>query len=158
MHCSVIWRPCLIKLIQLIERVQRCATKYILNDYISDYKSRLIKLQILPLAYILELNDIMFFICNLKHPHEGFNINNYISFASGDTRASANHKLQHNRSSTNTINISGSLGCGWVCLALASTHPCKMPNFSAQCTLLIIRWALGTASFVPICSTTWASE
>ena len=53
---------------------------YILNDYISDYKSRLIKLQILPLAYILELNDIMFFIRNLKHPHEGFNINNYILF------------------------------------------------------------------------------
>ena len=104
MYCSVIWRPCLIKHIQLIERVQRRATKYILNDYISDYKSRLIKLQILPLAYILELNDIMFFIRNLKHPHEGFNINNYISFASGDTRTSANHKLQHNRSSTNTMN------------------------------------------------------
>ena len=47
---------------------------------------------------------IMFFIRNLKHPHEGFNINNYISFASGDTRASANYKLQHNRSSTNTMN------------------------------------------------------
>ena len=73
-------------------------------DYISNYNSCLIKLQILPVAYILELNDIIFFIPNLKHPHEGFNINNYILFASGDTRASANHKLQHNRSSTNTIN------------------------------------------------------
>ena len=104
MYCSVIWRPCLIKHIQLIERVQRRATKYILNDYISDYKSRLIKFQILPHAYILELNDIIFFIRNLKYRHEGFNINNNISFVSGDTRASANHKLQHNRSSTNTIN------------------------------------------------------
>ena len=32
MYCSVIWRPCLIKHIQLIERVQHRATKYILND------------------------------------------------------------------------------------------------------------------------------
>ena len=30
--------------------------------------------------YILELNDIIFFIRNLKYPHEGFNINSYVSF------------------------------------------------------------------------------
>jgi len=93
MDCSVIWRPCPIKHVQLIEHMQRHATKYILIDYISDYKSRLIKLQILPLVYVhpIELNDIIFFIRNLKHPHEGFNINNYISFASGDTHASASY-------------------------------------------------------------------
>ena len=60
MYCFVIWRQCLIKHAQLIEHVQHRATKYILNDYISDYKSRLIKLQILSLAYILELNDNIF--------------------------------------------------------------------------------------------------
>ena len=54
--------------------------------------------------YILELNDI-FFIRNLNYPHEGFNINSYISFAaSGDTRAAANHKLQHNASPSHQCN------------------------------------------------------
>uniref|UniRef100_A0A1X7T6X9 Reverse transcriptase domain-containing protein n=2 Tax=Amphimedon queenslandica TaxID=400682 RepID=A0A1X7T6X9_AMPQE len=48
-YCSPIWRPNLIKDITTLERVQRRATKYILNDYSSDYKSRLISLQILPL-------------------------------------------------------------------------------------------------------------
>ena len=85
----------------MLERVQRCATKYILNEYVSDYKSCLRKLKILPLMYIL---DIIFFICNLQYPHEGFNINSYISIASKDTHATANHKLQHNRSPTNAIN------------------------------------------------------
>ena len=55
------------------------------NEYTSDYKSHLTKLQILPLMYILELNNIISFIRNFKFPHEGFNINSYISFASGDT-------------------------------------------------------------------------
>ena len=66
MYCSVLWKPHLIKHIQLIERIQRRATKYVLNDYVSDYKSRLIKLQILPLMYILDLNDVIFFVRSLK--------------------------------------------------------------------------------------------
>ena len=66
MYCSILWKPYLIKHIQQIERIQRRATKYILNDYTSDYKSRLLKLHILPLMYTLDLNDIMFFIKNLK--------------------------------------------------------------------------------------------
>ena len=41
-YCSVIWRPHLIK---LLESVQRRATKFIFNDFTSDYKSRLIKLR-----------------------------------------------------------------------------------------------------------------
>ena len=42
--------------ILLLEKVQRRATKVILNDYTSDYKSRLIKLQLLPLMYAYELH------------------------------------------------------------------------------------------------------
>ena len=55
-YCSVIWKPHLIKHIQQLERVQRRATKYILHDYSTDYKSRLIKLHMLPLMYILDVN------------------------------------------------------------------------------------------------------
>lgn len=104
MYCSVLWKPHLIKHIQLIERVQRRATKYILNDFTSNYKSRLLKLQMLPLMYILDLNDIRFFIKSLNSPHESFNIKNYISFATGATRLAANHKLQHTRCTDNPSN------------------------------------------------------
>ena len=50
-----------------IERVQRRATKYILNDYTSSYKTRLIKLKLLPLMYLFELHDILFATNQLKH-------------------------------------------------------------------------------------------
>ena len=75
MYCSVLWKSHLIKHIQLIERIQRQATKY-LNDYVSGYKSCRTKLQILPLMYILGLNEVIFFIRSLKTPHKGFNIKN----------------------------------------------------------------------------------
>ena len=60
MCCSVIWKPFLIKHVQMLEHVQRCAKHYILNDYLSNYKSRLTKLQMLPLMYILEFDNIHF--------------------------------------------------------------------------------------------------
>ena len=59
-------RPLLLKDINPIESVQRRATKYILNDYTSDYRSRLVKLNVLPVSMLLELNDICFFIKSLK--------------------------------------------------------------------------------------------
>ena len=37
-----------------IEQVQRRVTKFILNDYLSDYRSRLTKLELLPLMYWLD--------------------------------------------------------------------------------------------------------
>ena len=49
LYCSLLWRPYLIKDIDLLERVQRRATKFILSDYSSDYKTRLIQLGTLPL-------------------------------------------------------------------------------------------------------------
>ena len=50
-----------IKDILSIETVQRRATKHILNDFSSNYKSRLTKLNLLPLMMQLEINDIIFF-------------------------------------------------------------------------------------------------
>ena len=57
-----------------IERVQRRATKYVLNDYASDYKTRLLKLKLLPLMYFFELQDITFVVKSLKFPTNNFNV------------------------------------------------------------------------------------
>ena len=47
-YCSIIWRPHLIQDITKLEQVQRRATKYILNDYSSNYKTRLLHLKNAP--------------------------------------------------------------------------------------------------------------
>jgi hypothetical protein len=59
-YASIIWSPDKGDLI-LLESVQRRATKYILNDYDSDYKTRLARLDLLPISYIKEFYDLCFF-------------------------------------------------------------------------------------------------
>jgi len=59
--------------IKNIENIQRRVTKFILNDYSSDYKSQLIKLN-LPLMMQFEINDIMFLVKNLREPSQSFNV------------------------------------------------------------------------------------
>ena len=76
-YCSIIWRPHLIQDISKLEQIQRRATKYILNDYSSTYRTRLLHLNLLPLMY-----------------------RRFISFSSSGTR-SCGVKLIHNISSTN---------------------------------------------------------
>ena len=100
-YCSQIWRPFLRKDILFIERIQRRATKYILNDYNSSYKSRLIQLKLLPLMYLFDFNDLIFFIKSYKSPSHHFDINNYISFSHSSTRSSSNNKLTHIKSTCN---------------------------------------------------------
>ena len=99
MYCSPIWRPYLVKDISNLEHLQRRATKYILNDYISDYKTRPLKLELLPLMYTFELSDIMFFIKSIKNPTSSFNIYHFISFST--SARSGGFKLHHNPSTTN---------------------------------------------------------
>ena len=74
-YCSRVWRPFLIKDISLLESVQRRATMWILNDYKSDYKSRLATLCLLPLMMTYKLNDLKFFIKSL---HQALD---YVSFS-----------------------------------------------------------------------------
>ena len=62
-YCSQLWRPFLVKDILHIEQIQRRhLNNYMLNDFNSDYKSRLIELNILPLsyAYWFEFLDLSF--------------------------------------------------------------------------------------------------
>ena len=101
MYCSPLWRPHQVQHIILLERVQRRASKFILNDYSTDYKSRLIKLNLLPLMYIYELMDILFFIRSLKDSSNSFDITQFIFFSTLNTR-SFGTKLCHRVSNNNT--------------------------------------------------------
>ena len=67
-------QPYLLKDIILLEKVQKRVTKFILNDYTSNYKHRLISLYLLPLMYFYELQDILFFIKNLQQLSDSFKI------------------------------------------------------------------------------------
>ena len=102
MYCSVLWRPHWLRDIDLLECVQRRATKYILNDYSSDYKNHLIQLGMLPLMYIFELQDILFTVANLKSSHKDFVLADYVHFSSQDTRSSAGMKMTHHYAPTNS--------------------------------------------------------
>ena len=63
------------------EKVQRRATKFILGEFSSDYKYRLVISKI-SLKMALELNDILFVVKSLKKtPSKQFNILNYISMS-----------------------------------------------------------------------------
>ena len=72
----------LLKDINALEAIQRRSTKFILNDYTCDDKSRLLSLQLLPLMMLYELNVILFFVKSLKEPNTSFNIHNYFTFSS----------------------------------------------------------------------------
>ena len=72
-------------------------SRHILNDYTSDYKTQLSKLNMLPLMYIFDISDIMFAIKSLKSPTNAFFITDHITFASGYTRLGSSNKLQHSR-------------------------------------------------------------
>jgi len=102
LYCSPLWRPYLLKDIDSLERVQRRATKFILSDYTSNYKTRLMQLGMLPLMQIYEIADIMFFINSINNITLRFNILNYVDFSTGTTR-SAGCKLYHKTASTNSV-------------------------------------------------------
>ena len=96
LYGSQIWRPLQLKDMKSIESLQRRATKYILNDYTSDYRSRLIKLELLPLSMVLELNDICFFVKSLKLSSDNsgsFDITKYATFSRNQTRSRNYWKL-----------------------------------------------------------------
>ena len=103
-YCSPLWRPHLLKDIELLEQIQRRATKFILNDYSLDYKFRLTSLKLLPLMMYYELLDLSFFIRSLKQPSgDSFNIFSHVQFCdSKSTRSSTFIKLKHVTSPNNT--------------------------------------------------------
>ena len=51
------------------------------------------KLHLLPLAMLYELNDICFFITSLMQTSSSFNILDYVSFSRNNTRSGTHNKL-----------------------------------------------------------------
>ena len=86
----------MIRDIICLKCVQRRATKFVLNDYSSDYKARLISLRLLSLMYWFKLHDIIFLVKCMKDPAGNFDVTSYVSFVSWCTRASSAAKLKHN--------------------------------------------------------------
>ena len=78
LYCSSIWH--LLTDIRALENVQRRATTFILNDHLTDYRQRLVSLNLLPLMMIFEINDIIFFIKCLKQPYKQSNILSFVTF------------------------------------------------------------------------------
>ena len=98
---SQIWRPMYIKDIVILERIQKRATKYILNDRLSSYCSRLLALNLLPLMYYLELMDILFLVKCLQFPDPSFDIKAFVSFSNLSTCSGSACKLVYRYSFTN---------------------------------------------------------
>jgi len=98
--------PRLIKDIATLEWDQCGATKYMLHDYISDYKTRLTSLQILPLMYMywMDLLDILFLVKCLKDETDTCTVGifKFISFVESSTRTGTTRRLKHNYCHTST--------------------------------------------------------
>ena len=87
-----------------VERVQRCATRWILQTRVGEvsYKDRLIKLDLLPLSYDRELKDLSF-LCKCVYNHIDLNVHCFVDFIShGRARLSnsLNQKTPTCRTST----------------------------------------------------------
>ena len=92
-YCSQVWKPRYAKDISCLERIQRRSTKYILNDYSINYKSRLQTLHLLPIALWLDLHDLLFPVKCLQDQEDNLEIYRYITFRSTCTRAGSTGRL-----------------------------------------------------------------
>ena len=94
------WRPHLFEDIVLLESVQHRASKFILNNYTSDYNARLKALNLLPLMMVYEINDLVFFLNHFDFLNLLISLT--VTFCTTSTRSSSGLKLQHVHSSSNT--------------------------------------------------------
>ena len=102
------WQPFLVKDNNTLEKVQHRATKFILSSdpSLHEYKERLVSFSMLPLVYILELNNILFFVSCLKNPTHNFPILKSFFFCSSNTRSA-----DHESSKLNLIPFSSIAEC-----------------------------------------------
>jgi hypothetical protein len=153
-YCSQLWRPHFIKDIAILENVQRRATKFILNNYTSDYKERLTALQLLPLMYWYELQDLLFFIKCLKDPPDNFNVSDYVSFVTTSTRGGRSNKLIYNHTRTTRARhfYFNRIVRLWNAMPFINLH---LPFHSIKKYLIKIFYIKFNANFNPNCTCTF---
>ena len=103
LYCSPVWHPFLLSDIRCIEKVQKRATRFIINDPTLGYKERLMNLNLLPLMMYFEIADIIFMVKCIKAPTPYFNISDYVTFCSENTHSSIHLKLKHTKTKTNLL-------------------------------------------------------
>ena len=59
------------------------------------YRERLIELQLFPLMYYLDLQDVLFLLKCIKYPPDNFDVFSYISFCKSNSRSSSMGKLKY---------------------------------------------------------------
>ena len=93
-YATVVWSPASVKLITILERVQRRATRWILRTRIGEmsYKQRLLTLALLPLTYDRELRDLVF-LYNCIFGYTDLNIGRYVTFITHGRSRSKNPNL-----------------------------------------------------------------
>lgn len=85
-YYSSVWNGTTQRNILILERIQRAATRYILQRPEFNYKERLLELGILPLTFRREYLDLcMFFKC-MKNVYD-FNISDHITFTNVNKQA-----------------------------------------------------------------------
>ena len=104
-YATQVWSPAQVSLKTQGERVQRRATRWILQTRIGEmsYRDRLITLDLLPLTYDRELKDLVFFYkCLFNHIH--LNVHSFTNFIShGRTRLSNSFNLKTLTCETSTF-------------------------------------------------------
>lgn len=65
--CSQVWRPQLVKEIIMLERVQRRATAFIVQNATLDYRERLLSLKMLPLIMTYELSSVGYNLVTINY-------------------------------------------------------------------------------------------
>ena len=90
-HCSVIWRPTTIQMIQKVESIQRRAVKWILeeqdhhyNDF--EYLKRLKDLDLMPMNFKFIFTDLVLFH-NIFHGHSIIKFPQYLTPITNDDRS-----------------------------------------------------------------------
>ena len=107
-YATQVWSPSQISLKTEIERVQRRATRWILQTRVGEmsYKDRLLALNLLPLTFDCELKDMVFFYKCLNNLTD-LNVKDFVAFVfHGLTRLSSFYSLKSPLCKTSTYQSS----------------------------------------------------
>ena len=93
-YATEVWSPAGVNLRTILERVQRCATRWLLRTRIGEmsYKQRLLTLRLLPLTYDRKLRDLLF-LYNCISGYTDLNIERYVTFITRGQSRSQNPTL-----------------------------------------------------------------